>query len=608
MLGRIGEAAGGNPLFLEEMLRMLEDDGVLRHEDDRWRIVGDLDEVRVPGSIQALLGARIDRLTPEERTVLRCAAVVGKVFWWGAIAELVPPPLRATVGTHLQTLVRKDLIRPERSSLTGEDAFRFHHILIQEAAYAATPKQDRADLHERFATWTERVSGERATELEEVIGYHLEQAVRLRAELAQPGEHERALALRGGRHLAAAGSRASERRDLFAATDLLGRAERLLPEHEPDRLPVLLALGEALGEMGEFARAGELLDEAERVAGRLGQANAAASAAIMRLFLLESTDPKRLSWDAVREAERQIETLEREGDDAGLARAWRLMGDLHHTHSRFAAADEAYARSIEHARAAGARRDEADALGRYAGTGLYGPATVEEIERRCDELRAATAGTSFEAPAFRALAGARAMQGRFDEARELAIRARSTLEDAGLRLRASWVASTSGEIEVLAGDVAAAERAFREGFDAAVGFGEIGYQATVAAQLAHALLDAGRVEEAERFARVSEETAAEDDLASQVLQRSARARILAARGDPTPAVAEAREAVALAETTDDVNMRADALVDLAEVLRRSGAPEDAKEPLDRATELYRAKGNVAAIARLERRIAAIGAG
>ena len=590
---RIAESGGGNPLFLEETLRMLEDDGLLRRRGERWIVTGDLSGVAVPASIHALLGARLDRLSPDELAVIRCAAVIGKVFWWGAIAELVPDAVRPHVGGHLQSLVRRDLIRPEPSTFAGEDAFRFHHILIQEAAYRGTPKLDRALLHEIFAGWAERVAGDRMLEFEEVIGYHLEQAHRYRSELGEPAEELRDLGLRAGSRLGAAGARALERRDMNAAGDLLGRATVLLPPDAAERRSSLLALAEALAETGELQRAEAALDEAERLAAEAGDEGGVAHAVIQRLFLLESTDPKRLTEDAELGAQRSIRKLEELGDDLGLARAWLLVGDLRLTRSRYAAAGEAFSRAIEHARRAGAPREELDALGRFVGAGAYGPTPLPELERRCEELLAAARGRGgHEAPALRALAVVRAMGGRFDEARDLARRARSILEDLGLRLRAGWVSETLGSIEMLAGDAVAAERELRAGFDVMAELGEHGYQATAAAMLAHALVRQGRFEEAERLAALSASAAAEDDLASQVLWRSATARVLAASGSMDEAEALAREASALVEATDDVNMHADTLVDLAEVLRTEGEHDGARAALDRAIELYEAKGNV----------------
>jgi ATP/maltotriose-dependent transcriptional regulator MalT len=232
---------------------------------------------------------------------------------------------------------------------------------------------------------------------------------------------------------------------------------------------------------------------------------------------------------------------------------------------------------------------------------------VAEVERRCTELLAAARRAGgHEAPALRALAIVRAMQGRFDEARELAERARAILEDLGLRLRASWVAETAGEIEVLAGDPAAAERELRRGFEAAAELGEQGFRSTVAASLAHALVDQGRWEEAQRYARLSEASAADDDMASQVLWRTALARILAASGSASDGESLGREAVALVEQTDDVNMRADTLVDLAEVLVACGKPEEAAAALERGLALYEGKGNVPGAAAAGRRRDAIG--
>jgi predicted ATPase len=136
---RIVDTAEGNPLFVEEMLRMLIDEGVLRRDDGQWVPVGDLWRVSPPRTIQALLAARLDRLQEEERSVIQRASVVGKVFYWGAVTELSPESVRTSVGSHLQTL-------PEPSPFAGEDAFRFSHILVRDAAYESIPKRTRAEL------------------------------------------------------------------------------------------------------------------------------------------------------------------------------------------------------------------------------------------------------------------------------------------------------------------------------------------------------------------------------------------------------------------------------------------------------------------------------
>ncbi|MGZ8636595.1 MAG: AAA family ATPase [Actinomycetota bacterium] len=589
---RIAESAGGNPLFLEEMQRMLEDDGLQRRGDAGWEAARDLSGVAVPASIHALLGARLDRLSAEERVVIRCASIVGKVFWWGAVAELAPDQVRPRVGSHLQTLVRKDLIRPERSSFAGEDAFRFHHILSQEAAYRGTPKETRAALHERFAGWIERAP-ERALELEEVIGYHLEQAYRYRLELGTADEADARLAERAAARLAAAGRRAFARGDMQTAADLLSRAAALLPEDHAERRALLPDVGVALSERGDLALADGVLAEAIELAQRSGDRGLRAHALVVRLLLLESTDPKRRSEVELEQVDELIHVLEELGDDVGLARAHRLQGDVAWTRSRYADADAAFGRAIEHARRAGADWDEAESLGQYLGTGVEGTAPAAEVSRRGEDLLAASRGLgSVEAQALRALASARAMEGRFDEARELVTRARTVFEDLGLRLRAAFLSGTLGSIEMLAGDHAAAERAYRTGYDAIVELGEQGFLSTVAAQLAHAMIAGGALDDAETLTLLSEDAGAEDDVATQVLWRSARARILAARGDALEAELLAREAVARAEQTDDLNMRGDTLVDLGEVLAAAGRQQEATAAFAQALERYRAKGNV----------------
>ena len=150
---RILEAAEGNPLFVEEMLAMLIDDGLLRFEDGAWRSVEDLANVTVPPTIHLLLAARLDRLDAEERAVIERGSVEGKVFHSGAVATLSPETARPNVRSRLLALARKELIRPDRPEFAGEDAFRFRHLLIRDAAYQAMPKEQRAELHERFADW-----------------------------------------------------------------------------------------------------------------------------------------------------------------------------------------------------------------------------------------------------------------------------------------------------------------------------------------------------------------------------------------------------------------------------------------------------------------------
>ncbi|HXH96859.1 MAG TPA: adenylate/guanylate cyclase domain-containing protein, partial [Gaiellaceae bacterium] len=158
---RILAAADGNPLFIEEMLALVSEGG-----DDAT--------VVVPPTIQALLQARLDRLGTGERDVVGRGAVEGQVFHRGPVSELAPEPERDEVATHLLSLVRKQMIRPDQPTFPDDEAFRFRHLLIRDAAYGSLPKETRADLHERFADWLDAHAT--LVEQDEIVGYHLEQA------------------------------------------------------------------------------------------------------------------------------------------------------------------------------------------------------------------------------------------------------------------------------------------------------------------------------------------------------------------------------------------------------------------------------------------------
>src|ERR671934_123933 len=207
---RITDAAEGNPLFLEQMLAMIAEEN------------GALEEVAVPPTIRALLTARLDRLSKNERAVLERAAIMGRVFSWEAVRELWPDADSAFVGEQLMLLSRKELVTPEGDAACGEHRFRFRHALIRDAAYAAMPKEMRADLHERFAESLEAHSAE----YDEIVGYHLEQAFRCHADLGHVDD--RGLAERAAEGLAHAASLLAEvhwSRSRFAEMeDVLKRA------------------------------------------------------------------------------------------------------------------------------------------------------------------------------------------------------------------------------------------------------------------------------------------------------------------------------------------------------------------------------------------------
>src|SRR6266571_1394746 len=346
------------------MLGMLIDEGLLVREDRAWAPAGDLSTVSVPPTIQALLAARLDRLDPDQRTVIERASVVGKEFWRGAVVELSPEPLRPVVPANLMALVRKELIRPGHSAFAGDDAFRFRHLLIRDAAYDSMPKETRADLHERFAGWLERVTGDRVVEYEEILAYHLEEAVRYRFELGPPDDSTRALGERAAERLAAAGRRALARGDMTAAASLLGRAVGLLPNHSEFRAWLLPDLVEA-----------------DRVAEALGDVGLGWRARILRAFLDMSMDPSGSQASALPLLEQADRELDAIGDVSGRGLVWNRKGLLLFFLGSCAEALEAMDRALVLARAAGDRRLEMDSLALFFGPLVWGPTPLGEAER-----------------------------------------------------------------------------------------------------------------------------------------------------------------------------------------------------------------------------------
>ena len=580
----------GNPLIVEELLGMLIDDGLLVRADGGWTPTADLAAVPVPTSIATLLTARMEQLDHEHRAVVGRASVIGQTFYRDAVAELSAGADRAAVAGSLTALVRKELVRHAVSDLAGQDAFRFRHLLLRDAAYAGLPKALRAELHERFARWLEAAAGERLREHPELLAHHLERAYRLRAELGPVDERGRALAGAAAGRLTQAGRRALALGDMPAVAKLLQRAAELLPADAPGRPEVLVDLGAALLETGAIEQADAALAEAA-AADLDGDPRRAWRVRLDCALLRFVHGRERRSIDEVgHDAERAVAALTELGDDAGLGRAWLLLGEVHNVRGRMAAMAQAAERAMDHARRAGDHARVDLAIGRLGIALPFGPMPVEEAIGRARELLEQTRGRRrWEAWTLRALARLEARRGRFAEARALLAEAMGAVEELGLRFSVGLFALTAGEIEALAGEPAAAEPQLRRCYELTKRLGDRQYVA-VAPNLAEVLHQLGRDEEALRFTEEAE-AAAFLDVPEQFLWRKARAKVLAARGDGEQAERLAREAVELAERTDHLEEHADALMTLAEVLRRAGRAADAEPALQEALRLCERKGS-----------------
>ena len=587
LFARITEAAEGNPLFVEQMLAMLTENGSAASD------------LAIPPTIHALLAARLDRLEPPERAVIERASVIGKEFWRGAVAELTPVEERESAGPRLMTLARKEFIEPSASIFPEEDGFRFRHILIRDAAYLGVPKETRADLHERYAAWLERTTGPKASELDEILGYHLEQAYGYRVELGPVGGSGAELAIRAGERLGRAGRRAIVAGDVAAAASLISRAVSLLPEEQPLRRELLTELASALMTVGDFVEADTVLDEALSTALAAGDVRLEARARIEREFFKIFAGSQEVSSTIPQVTEDAIPVLEEAGDELGLARAWRLRGEVEVLAGRWGARAETLERALEHARSAADGREEATLIGLLAMAFYFGPTPVDEAISRCRAFLTEVKGeSSLEAALSSSLAGLLAMRGDFDEARKLWASASNEYEELGLDYRKAVRSTIAADIETLAGDDGAAERELRSGYETLESMGERGARAVLAAYLAEFLSKRNQDEEAARFADIAAELTAADDLVPQVLCRSVRAKVLARQGAADQAERLAREAAAMVETTDFPDLQAQTLLSLAEVLRIGGAEEEARSFVDRAHALYAKKENVAAVRRM----------
>ena len=587
-LDAVVQAAGGNPLFLEQVVSMLVEEETL---SDDASGTPDVSEIALPPTIQALIAARLDRLAPDERRVLECASVVGRIFYLEALAEL--SDVGSGLRSSLTALIRKQLIEPSPSDMAGHEAFRFAHALVRDAAYQGVPKRRRATLHERMADWLERSAGERIYEYEEILAYHLEQAHRFRVDLRTADDVTMALASRAADHLGQAGERALARGDPHGAVNLLSRATSLLPSTDARQPGLLLSLGRALGDTGPLTREREVLEDAR---DRAAAANDRALEMRIRVALARHhlvADPGASVDEAEGEAEIALRTFEDLHDDRGLAEAWRLRQWVAHLRYHHEESLDA----LSHAYECDLRWGDPGAttdLSAMAGPMLYGPMPVKEAIRRTERILERADSRSDKSFVLGFLGIMHAMDGRADHGRELIARAGAIAQDLGLLVtstatRSYWLAT----LESLAGDHAAAERELRSGYEVLDEMGEKNFASTLAARLAQALCAQRRYEEAASFVAISREAAAPEDVVSQVIARGAQAKVLANTGHHDEALSLVREAVELAGGTDALNMQGDILVDLAEVERADGRRGEADETIRKALALYERKGNVA---------------
>ena len=567
-------AAEGNPLFLEQLVAMRADDP----------------GVRTPPTIQALLAARIDALPVRERRVIEAASIEGRGFHRGAARALVDE--KRSVDAALAALVDRELIRPDRSELSGETGYRFTHILVRDAAYDLLPKRRRADLHVAYADWL-LGRANRGSATDEMVGYHLEQAYEYRSQLGRAGDdRHRELAARASAHLSDAGRRALSAGDRGGASNLLERAVVLRAPEDPDRAALLIDLGGVHREQGRFRESEAALRAARALAVDARDGALQAHAQVARLLSRLQVDPDAVGRLMRRQGARLERTLEAAGDHGGLAQLWHVRALIWWIKCQSGEAEPAWRRAAEEARQAGDSRLLWDVVGWEASSMAVGPTPVDAAIARCEEIHVILERDPWaEALALQPLASLHAMRGEFSRAFELLAESSSTLAGFGPTVDAA-VSHPEVFVAVLAGDLERAERHLRAGRRLLERMGERAVLASTESYLAQVVLMAGREGEADRLARRCAALATEDDAWAQAAWRQVRARVLAARGQSGRALKLARDAVEIAMATDHPNLQADSLVDLALVCEAAGCGENAATAATTALGIYQAKGNV----------------
>ena len=583
---RVAAAAEGHPLFAEEMLATLVDDGLLVREDGRWVAAGDLSDVAVPPTISALLAARLDRLDDAERAVLERASVIGQVFYSAAVEALG----MGTGRTELASLMRKQFIRAERSDLPGVESLAFRHLLIRDAAYDAMPKAIRAEMHAGFADWLEAELGERIAEQQEIVGYHLERAHDLLAELGPADARQATLATRAAAHLHIAGRRAFDRGDMPAAVGMLDRAGSLMLPDDPVRVDVLIDAGCAARDAGWRARGTALLEEAVATAARSGNEILTARARLVHHTNgVVMTDAGYLE-DQYLLAERLLEVAEPAGDDLAIGWALYTLGGLAWQRCRSDEAEPAWRRALHHLRRAGDQRITDECFGWYVGVPLLGPMPCDralEVLRGYESETRGSVQAAWELQAT--FAWILAYQGHVDQARRIMGEYDRLLRELGRRETAAFARQMIGWVELIAGNFEEAERLAGVAVSEleAMGSEVSGIHWAIRAQ---ALYELGRYDEAEAAVKRGAERFA--DVSTQVMQRSIEAMVLARRGLFDDAERIARDAVVEMDSSDFPSERGDARMALAEVLQLAGRTQEAADAIREAIVLYEGKGNV----------------
>jgi len=551
---RLLDKAEGNPLFVEETVRMLVEQGA----DG-----GD----RIPDSLQAMIGARIDRLPAGAKIVLQRGSVIGRTFWAGAIDHLSPEYDLDELEDLLDDLLLRDLVtREERSTIGGEAAYRFKHVLIREVAYGGLSKSGRAEYHTRFAEWLREKADK---EVIEIRAYHLDQACLLYAEL--DGHPPEELARTAAKALASAGKRALALESNLSARKLLLRS---------------VELESTLGRRFLAARAawqlGDLPVVRDEMTVLVEQAVAEGDRAIQsRALTALSEVASSLDVELVRAAELADEALAVvEADDHdGRFRALDRRARVARWAGREAEAEEYLQQALEAARAAARKDHEARAALQLAGiyVSRMEEDKAEPLIDRALALAEESGSIVARASAAQSKGGLHRVRRQYEEAEGWLTKALDLYRETASVPEIAWTSRQLAQVAWETGNPAKAEKLFRESIRLLAPMKERGTLCESQRLLAQLLLAEGRIDEAEKFALAGLETVSAEDVLSRATTRVALAQVRAAQGRDEEAETLFGEAVEIITGSEYCRVLLDVLPPYADFLRAREREPDALE-------------------------------
>ena len=552
----------GNPLFVEETIRMISETG---------------DRDRIPDTLQALIAARIDHLSADGKTLLQRAAVIGRIFWEGAVSHMMP-------GDGVQELLddllfRELVLREPRSSIHGERAFRFKHMLIREVAYSGLSKQSRAQQHRRFAEWLKERAGE---EMLEIRAYHLDQAASLLTELdgAPPDE----LRVEAAGSLTAAGKRALAREQYKSARRLLVRAVELEPtlKRRYYAARAVWRLGDLTAVTIEMEK---VRTEAEREGDELTEALALTALADSVLRQSGDTD---LSEQLI---DRALALQEVETDPDAHFDSLFVRTSIAIARGQMAKGLPSIEQAFSIALAAG-RKDLQTIASQALAQAHIVRLELDPAERLIDkalELARESGSPRARGSTRLTLGWLLRMRDDLDGAEKAYREAHEMFEEIG---HATLLAASLARLSDVASkrdDLPQAEKLLREAIRLLHPLGQHADLAEAQGELAIVLAGQGKVDDAERFLAAAQEQGPLAEPSRRHTMTSAQAAVFVAQGREDEAEALFHEALAITQETDFTALEADALGRLSEFLVDRGRADEAAVYEERLAELLPSK-------------------